>query len=291
MRSTLVPLVVCLGSAVSALGADPAPVPRLVSQNDLANMLNDPGIRLLDVRPKDRYAKSHIPGAVWVDAKAAEKLASSRGGLDDEKAWEAWIKPLGIDGEAPVLIYGDDRQLSPARFWWLLSYLGVPDVGLVDGNYSLWTKDGRTVTGDVPAVAPYPFDVKFRSDLRATKADIRKALEGKDAKPAIVDARSADEHTGKKLMSKRGGRIPGACHVEWTTLVDADGRFLPADPLHAHLEKMGIRADRPVVTHCQGGGRASVDAFALRRLGIPAKNYYPGWSEWGNDDELPVEKP
>jgi thiosulfate/3-mercaptopyruvate sulfurtransferase len=43
-----------------------------------------------------------------------------------------------------------------------------------------------------------------------------------------------------------------------------------------------------VITHCQGGGRASVDAFALERLGFPTRNYYVGWSDWGNAEDTPV---
>jgi 3-mercaptopyruvate sulfurtransferase SseA len=28
----------------------------------------------------------------------------------------------------------------------------------------------------------------------------------------------------------------------------------------------------------------------MERLGFPTRNYYPGWSDWGNTDETPVEK-
>ena len=44
-----------------------------------------------------------------------------------------------------------------------------------------------------------------------------------------------------------------------------------------------------VITHCQGGGRASVDAFVFERLGLPTRNYYLGWSDWGNVEDTPVE--
>ena len=89
-------------------------------------------------------------------------------------------------------------------------------------------------------------------------------------------------------MSKRGGHIPAACHLEWSDLVDKDGRFLDAAALRARLEKLGIKPGEPVITHCQGGGRASVDAFALERLGLPTRNYYLGWSDWGNAEQTPV---
>ena len=89
-------------------------------------------------------------------------------------------------------------------------------------------------------------------------------------------------------MSKRGGHIPAACHLEWSDLVDKDGRFLDPSALRARLAKLGIKPGEPVITHCQGGGRASVDAFALERLGLPTRNYYLGWSDWGNAEQTPV---
>ena len=45
-----------------------------------------------------------------------------------------------------------------------------------------------------------------------------------------------------------------------------------------------------MITHCQGGGRASVSAFVLERLGFSTRNYYRGWSDWGNADDTPIEE-
>ena len=59
--------------------------------------------------------------------------------------------------------------------------------------------------------------------------------------------------------------------------------------LRAKLAEAGVNRGEPVITHCQGGGRASVDAFVFERLDIPTRNYYLGWSDWGNADDTPVE--
>ena len=83
--------------------------------------------------------------------------------------------------------------------------------------------------------------------------------------------------------------MPTACHLEWKNLVDQDGRFLDDSVLRAKLAKAGIKGDAPVITHCQGGGRASVNTFVFERLGIKARNYYLGWSDWGNASDTPVE--
>jgi thiosulfate/3-mercaptopyruvate sulfurtransferase len=120
------------------------------------------------------------------------------------------------------------------------------------------------------------------------RSEVLEALNAKTAQ--IIDARSVLEYAGTELRSKRGGHIPSACSLEWTNLVDQDGRFLDETTLRNKLERSGVKGGEPIITHCQGGGRASVDAFVLERLGFPTRNYYLGWSDWGNIEETPVQR-
>src|SRR5262249_16191227 len=170
---------------------------------------------------------------------------------------------------------------------WLLSYLGVKRVGLLDGSFPLWATEKRPVTAEVPSVEPKPFTVAFRADRHATRDEVLSALSSKS--DTILDARSDGEYTGAEKRSKRAGHVPTPCHREGNNLVDKDGRFLDERAVRAKLAKAGVRSGEPVITHCQGGGRASVNAFVLERLGFKARNYYLGWSDWGNADDTPVK--
>ncbi|QEH38694.1 3-mercaptopyruvate sulfurtransferase [Aquisphaera giovannonii] len=296
MPTTLLKICVPAASLVLSTLACPAladgpPAPRsapaLLSHDALQKRLGDAGLRILDARPKAEYEAGHIPGAVWVDGKAAQALAAKPGGLEDREAWQAWLAPLSIGPGTEVVVYDGKRQLDAARAWWLLRYLGVDRAGLLDGNFPLWKRSDRPVGTEAPAsLPPSTFRVAFRKDRHATREDVLEALKAKSDR--IIDARSDGEFAGTEKHSKRAGHIPGACHVEWTNLVDKDGRFLPPDALREKLAAQGVKPGEPVIAHCQGGGRASVDTFALERLGLPARNYYLGWSDWGNAEETPV---
>ena len=280
--------LVCLGNLkAEEPSSGPGSLAVLTGFDDLQKRLDDPNLRLIDARPKSEFDTAHIPGAVWVDTKAVEKLAARPGGLEDKDAWEAWVTPLGITSQTEVLVYDAKRQLDAARLWWLLSYLGVKKVGLIDGNFPLWQRQGRPVTAEVPKVDPVPFRVVFRTNRHATRSEVFEALKANSSK--IIDARSVPEYAGAELRSKRGGHIPTACSLEWVNLVDKDGRFLDERSLRLKLEQSGVKSGEPVITHCQSGGRASVDAFVLERLGFPTRNYYLGWSDWGNAEETPIE--
>jgi thiosulfate/3-mercaptopyruvate sulfurtransferase len=275
-------------ATIAAPGAGPADSPaRLVSFDELQRRPGARDLRLLDARPRPDYDKGHISGAVWVDAKAVEALAARRGALTDRGAWETWLEPLGIAPDTLVLVSDARRQLDAARLWWLLRYLGVEQVGLIDGGFPLWESQGRPVTTAVPKVEPRPFRVQFRGDRHATRGDVLDAVRRGGAR--VVDARSEAEHTGAEKRAKRGGHVPSACHLEWSELVDRDGRFLDEATLRTRLARAGIRPGEAIITHCQGGGRASVAAFVFERLGFPTRNYYLGWSDWGNADETPVK--
>jgi thiosulfate/3-mercaptopyruvate sulfurtransferase len=260
---------------------------RLVTFDELQKRLGDPELRLLDVRPKAEYDQGHVPGAIWVDAKAVESMAAKPGALTDRPSWEKWITPLGLGQNTEVVIYDARRQLDAARLWWLLSYLGVERVGLLDGGFPLWATEKRPITTDVPAIRPVPFSVSFRTARHATRADVLSALGSRSE--VVIDARSDAEYAGEDKRAKRAGHIPSACSLEWANLVRPDGRFLDDSTLRAKLTKVGVRHDQSVITHCQSGGRASVNTFVLERLGFRTRNYYLGWSDWGNAGETPVE--
>src|SRR3954470_10775336 len=170
-----IPFVVLIACAPSASAAE-ANLARLISFEELEKRLGSDDLRILDARPKADYDKGHIPGAVWVDTKAVQDLAKKPGALGDRKAWEAWIAPLGIGPKTDVLIYDANRQLDAARLWWLLGYLGVEKVGLIDGGFPLWAEQERPVTAEVTKVEPRPFKVAFRDDRHATKDEVLAAI-------------------------------------------------------------------------------------------------------------------
>ncbi len=289
MRQAIAFLTLLLTLGGAGLRDDEAPPSaRLYEFEALRAKLDDPNLRILDARPKEVFDKGHLPGAIWVDESAAQKLASKPGGLTDRAAWLEWTNPLAIGRETEVVVYDGARQLGAARVWWLLSYLGVNKIGLVNGNFGAWEKAGHPVSFDVKKVDARPFPVAFRNERHATRPEVLASL--KDATSQVVDARSREEYTGADAKSKRGGHIPQACHLEWKDVVDEDGRFLEAPTLKTKLAAAGLKPGSAVIAHCQGGGRASVNAFVLERLGYKTRNYYLGWSDWGNADETPVEK-
>ena len=131
------------------------------------------------------------------------------------------------------------------------------------------------------------------TEIFASKDDVLAAIDDKDT--VLLDVRSDAERDGSnKRGGKRGGYIPNSVHLEWVNF--HTGGDVPvikhADELRRMLAAKGVTPDREVIAYCHGGYRAAHSYVALRLLGYPrVRNYLGSWGEWGNREELPVQKP
>ncbi len=267
-------------------GPEPS-IPPLLSLAELQARLDNPRLRLLDARPKADYDKGHIPGALWVDLKGLQALTAGVT-IANAGAWGKALAPLGIGPDADVFVYDADRQHDAGRVWWLLAYAGVEDVGLVDGGFPLWAREGRPVTAEVREIEPHLFAPKFHPAWVADREAVRKAVAA--GEPRVVDARTAAEYSGevKPKDGTRAGHIPKAISFDAYELVDAEGRLVAPPAQRERLARAGVALDRPMIAYVGSGGRSGLFVFALRRLRVPAIHYVRGISDWRSDPTCPL---
>ena len=87
--------------------------------------------------------------------------------------------------------------------------------------------------------------------------------------------------------------MPGAAHMLWQTVLkwDGDRTFKSADEVRALLTAAGVTPDKRTITYCQGAVRAAHTALVLRMLGYDNVEVYDGsWEDWGNRQDLPIDK-
>jgi thiosulfate/3-mercaptopyruvate sulfurtransferase len=281
-----------LALAATAAAQQPAAYPRpelLVEPAALAKLGADAKHRILDARAKKQYDAGHVPGAVWVDH---EKWAKTFKDNQDPKMWSELIGKLGIDPQAQVVVYDEAKGKEAARVWWILRYWGHERASLLNGGWAAYQAGGHPVSKEAATAQAKPYDIAAaRKAAHAGKADVLEAV--KDKKLQIIDTRSEGEHCGTTVLGKRGGAIPGSLHLEWSDALDKKtGRFKPASELRQLFKDAGIDLDRPSVTYCQSGGRASVMVFTMELMGAKdVRNYYRSWAEWSGDPDTPVVTP
>jgi thiosulfate/3-mercaptopyruvate sulfurtransferase len=263
----------------------------LVDGTWLEAHLGNGNLRIVDmVSERKDYRRGHIPGAVYLSVDDV-RVKVREGGYRLPTAAEAarLFGDLGIGPDTHVVIYDDSDSLDAARLFFTLDVYGHRAVSLLDGGIPAWRRAKRPETTVVPSVARTDYRPALAPERVASAEWVRARLS--DPTVALLDARSADEYTGKDVRAKRGGHIPGAVNVEWKQNLRPDGTFKPVDELRAMYAAQAITPDKTVVTYCQTHHRAAQSYFVLRLLGYPRLvGYDRSWSEWGNRDDLPLAR-
>lgn len=239
------------------------------------------------------YLAGHIPGAVYVsledDLTDHSRAGSGRHPLPTGQAVQAAARRLGIRQAQSVVVYDDWNRAGSARAWWVLTAAGLRDVRILDGGLSAWgTAAGALQSG---AIRPIPGDVTVDYDdlysgglpvLTAEQVAARAGL-------TLLDARAPQRFRGEvEPVDPVAGHIPGARNLPSTSVLGADGKFLPDARLTAVFAEAGIGPDSAVGAYCGSGVTASVVLAALRAAGVRAALFPGSWSQWSSE-QRPVE--
>jgi len=263
----------------------------------LAAHLNDPTVRILDVRrPTDaaNFAVAHIPNAQHVDLNVdLMDRDPNRVALDliGPARFAALMGRLGIANDSTVVVYDAEGGTAAATLWWAMRYYGHDNVRMLNGGLVKWLLEGRETTRAVVHFAPTEFTVNVQPQLLATAQDIELAMQ--DPTVFLVDARNYDFYVGARCLSAapRAGHIPGAVAMPARWQVTPDTKtLLPADRLAMSLELKGISPTQRGITYCGNGHLAAFDAFLLYVMGFEDVAVYDSaWLEWGVLPDMPVE--
>jgi thiosulfate/3-mercaptopyruvate sulfurtransferase len=267
-----------------------AELPLLIEPAQLASRLAAPELILVDLTSPTRYGAGHIPGAHFVDPKRTQLgLPPAPGLLPEHKHLEQLFTELGHNPNAVYVVYDDEGGGWAGRFIWLLDVIGHPHYHYLDGGLLAWQAENRELSTRVPPAATQAVSLSIDPTPTATREYLQSRLGAADL--AIWDARSPSEYSGEKALAQKAGHIPGAINFEWTAGMDPSRALRIRQDMQAQLDRLGITADKEIITHCQTHHRSGFTYLAAKVLGYPRVKAYAGsWGEWGNHLDTPVER-
>jgi thiosulfate/3-mercaptopyruvate sulfurtransferase len=261
----------------------------LISTEELAGRLDDPHLRIVDVRwtlgqpgaGREKYEQGHLPGAIFLDLDTDFSIRGGPGrhALPSPTDFTRRLADAGIGTDDFVVVYDDVGGWIAARLWWMLDNLGHSGVAVLDGGIPAWTGAGLPITTEVPRHPP----ARLELASEWTRIIDRDSLMARLGTVSLLDARAAPRYRGEvEPIDPVAGHIPTARNAPTDGNLRADGRFLAADDLAARFRS--LRADGgqgEVVTSCGSGVSASHHALAMRVAGLPDPILYVGsWSDW-----------
>jgi thiosulfate/3-mercaptopyruvate sulfurtransferase len=275
----------------------------LVTTAWLEQHLGDPGLRILEIcsRPDDAtYREGHIPGATWLFWKQACWHETDRE-LITPAAMARLFGGIGIGPDTTVVLYGDPVQYGSYAYW-AFTMAGHPKLRLLDGARKKWLAEGRPLSREVPSFAAVEYPAPAgTSSMRVGRQNVRDNL--KKPQRLLLDVRSPEEYTGKRVIdysfafdhgAERVGRIPGAVHLYFKELLNADDTIKQPGELRRVFAAAGIAPEDfdEIVCYCRLSHRATLAWIALAHvLGCKNVKIYDGsWTEWGSIVGYPIEK-
>jgi thiosulfate/3-mercaptopyruvate sulfurtransferase len=275
----------------------------LVDPSWLHRRRNDPRVRLIEIagmgqEDRQAYRAGHVPGAICWDWKQM-LWDSHRRDFPSPEEFARRCGAAGIGSDTTVVFYGEGVQFG-VYAWWTFRYCGHRKVKVLDGARYRWAAEGRPlVAAEPPAPEPVSYAPGKRVErMRIHRDKVLKALHPNG--PIILDGRSPEEYRGERVGGPGGpdigavryGRIPGAKHLYFEDLLDANKAFRPRAELEQLFAASGAAPERDIIAYCRMSHRATVLYFALTELlGYKGVKIYDGsWTEWGNLVGVPVER-
>lgn len=282
-------------------------MPLIVTSDWLANHLDDPKLRIIDATVlmefpagggppnvesgKTSYEQGHIPGAVYADLlhDFSDRNANLPFTVPPREAFVKKMTNLGIGDGSYTVIYDQNALVGnsvTASYWasrlaWQMRYEGFEKIAILEGGLQKWQVERREVTIDQSFYPAADFTGQRRSEMLATKDDVRKAID--DEQTILLNSLSPEEF--------QGSHIPSSTNVFFGDHADKQTKALyDDDRLRASFEKSGaLDLTKKVITYCGGGIAATWSALLLNKLGQPNVSVYDGsMNEWTSDPACPV---
>jgi thiosulfate/3-mercaptopyruvate sulfurtransferase len=230
---------------------------------------------VVDARPQADFAGGHIPGAIsmgwenWCESPPAtcEPILQEPGYwgvIGDPVTMQLAnrIGAAGISSESCVVVYADGAMSKgrEGRIAWMLLYLGVSSVCLLNGGWTAWKSEGYAVETEQRRHSRNDFRLELQRHRRSHLSELQQLHEANQM-PLMIDTRTKPEFNGDCFdYQPRKGRMPNSILFPYDGLFDLSGAFISQDNYLQSIPSRILSASS-LVAYCEVGVRAST--FAL----------------------------
>ena len=260
----------------------------LFNTKEFAKTAKDKNVKVISAQSAKNYKVSHLRNAIHVDIKALTKEGKPDGILKPAMEVAQYLGDLGISNTNSLIVYDDGDNKSAGRLYWILKYMGVADVKILQKDMKAWRSARIPLTPAPTKASKADFsataDASIFVDTKWVKANLN------TAGVIFVDARAPKEFTGTD--GKSPGHIPGAINLEWKSFGVNGGILKSNDDITKMLKASGITPDKTIILYCGTAVRAGLPFFVLSSL-LDYQNvkiYDGAMNVWSADAANPVEK-
>jgi thiosulfate/3-mercaptopyruvate sulfurtransferase len=281
----LIALLSGLLVSASAMAAQP-----LLTPAELQAQLDNPGVRVIDIRDPKSYANNHIPGAVNAPYGKWRGPATNPGELPALTELTKLVQSLGLDPSVHAVVVSSGADATDfgasARVYWTLKVLGLHELSVLNGGMKAWAQQGLAQNAQPVTVAAGSYQPTLDQTLIATKDEVKKRVASGDA--VLIDARPAAFFNGdtRAPTATVPGTLPGAVnfqHDKW--FAPGSSTFVSPEKAREIAASSPLDPSKETVSFCNTGHWAATNWFAMSEvLGQKDVQLYAGsMADWSQD--------
>lgn len=237
-----------------------------ISVDELSKIIKQPNVIVVDARPAGDYLKTHINGAVGLDATTLCNTKPVEGTLKSTSELASILGKNGISNNSKVVIYCK-TGVNAGRLYWILKYLGHEDVSILDGQMDAWFAARKPITKNPAKPAAVTYAPKVNASIYADKAYVKSKL----SSAVLIDSRPNTDYAA--------GKIGEAVNIPSESLLNGS-KLKP----EAELNKIftSIPKNKEVIVYCKTGVTASFVYYVMKSvLKYPNVRVYEGaYLDW-----------
>lgn len=246
----------------------------------------DKSVVIIDASKADTYKTSHVKNAVSIPHTTLYKSGDVEGLIKSPEDLAKLFGSKGVSDKSTIVVYDGGSQKYSSRVYWILKYLGAPNVKLLHKNMDEWKKVRVPLTRMAPTVKATTFTPNVNSAINTT-TDYVKAHK-KDANVKLIDARTVEEFNGTSTKPVSPGHIPGAININYKDVLTSTEAFRSKADLETLAGKYGLSADKEIIVYCKTSVRGAVLYAAFVDI-LEYKNvkvYDGALEEWEVNNEV-----
>lgn len=241
-----------------------------ISADDLAKIIKDPNVVVIDCRKSVDYLKTHVNGAINIDVETLSNNTPVEGILKSSSEIAGILGKNGVSNTKKIVVYCK-TGVNAGRMYWILKHLGASDVSMLDGQMDGWFAARKPITKSPTTLTAATFTASVKASLKVDKAYVQSKLN--NAGTVIVDTRKKEDYDKGKI-----GNAVNVCHETLLT----GTKIKDNASLTALFNGAGATKDKEIILYCKTSTTAGLAYFILTSLlGYTNVKVYDGaYLEW-----------
>ncbi|PLX09833.1 MAG: hypothetical protein C0596_00700 [Marinilabiliales bacterium] len=241
---------------------------QLISVDQVAKIIKEPNVVVIDARSAADYAKTHVNGAINIPVTTLCTSSPVEGTLKSSSAIATILGQKGVKRTSKIVVYCK-TGVNAGRMYWILKYMGCTDVSMMDGQMQGWFDKRKPITKTPTTLTATTFSPSVKASIKVDKAYVKSKVSNSGT--VIVDSRKKADYDA--------GHIGNAINIPHESMLS--GTKLKSVSALTSLYS-SVPKNKEVILYCKTSTTAGLTYFVLTSmLGYTNVKVYDGaYLDW-----------